>query len=138
MPLPLVGSPGPEGGGCLNATGRAAIAVAGLQLSLGTAFARDPKARPEQGKEGCQPVVLGPALGVLAPTVYRQVWCCMGALPVLTSTCALQRVVLSFEFPFYGHPLRQITIATGGKSGSAGPEGGLRDLGLSSLGTGTN
>lgn len=47
-----------------------------------------------------------------------------------------QRVVLSFEFPFYGHPLRQITIATGGKSGSAGPEGGLRDLGLSSLGTG--
>ncbi|XP_058532351.1 plexin domain-containing protein 1 isoform X1 [Ochotona princeps] len=24
------------------------------------------------------------------------------------------RVVLSFEFPFYGHPLRQITIATGG------------------------
>ncbi|EHB12016.1 Plexin domain-containing protein 1 [Heterocephalus glaber] len=24
------------------------------------------------------------------------------------------RVVLSFDFPFYGHPLRQITIATGG------------------------
>lgn len=27
---------------------------------------------------------------------------------------ALQRVALSFDFPFYGHYLRQITIATGG------------------------
>lgn len=26
----------------------------------------------------------------------------------------LQRVALSFDFPFYGHYLRQITIATGG------------------------
>lgn len=27
---------------------------------------------------------------------------------------SLQRVALSFDFPFYGHYLRQITIATGG------------------------
>lgn len=26
----------------------------------------------------------------------------------------LQRVALSFDFPFYGHYLKQITIATGG------------------------
>lgn len=28
-----------------------------------------------------------------------------------------QRIVLSFDFPFYGHLLRQVTIATGGESG---------------------
>lgn len=27
-----------------------------------------------------------------------------------------QRVALSFDFPFYGHYLRQIIIATGGRS----------------------
>lgn len=27
----------------------------------------------------------------------------------------LQRVNLSFDFPFYGHFLREITVATGGK-----------------------
>lgn len=27
----------------------------------------------------------------------------------------LQRVILSFDFPFYGHYLRQVTIATGGE-----------------------
>lgn len=37
------------------------------------------------------------------------------AWPMLTLSHPLQRVVLSFDFPFYGHPLRQITIATGGK-----------------------
>jgi hypothetical protein len=40
--------------------------------------------------------------------------------PMLTLSHPLQRVVLSFDFPFYGHPLRQITIATGGKAESAG------------------
>lgn len=29
--------------------------------------------------------------------------------------CSLQRVNLSFDFPFYGHFLREITVATGGK-----------------------
>lgn len=30
------------------------------------------------------------------------------------SVLFLQRVALSFDFPFYGHYIRQITIATGG------------------------
>ena len=41
-------------------------------------------------------------------------------LALLTFSRPLQRVVLSFDFPFYGHPLRQITIATGGKALSVG------------------
>lgn len=55
------------------------------------------------------------------PTLFRQVWgregdqCLAGSLIHRDSLLSLQRVVLSFDFPFYGHPLRQITIATGGK-----------------------
>lgn len=41
-------------------------------------------------------------------------------MAALTLSHPLQRVVLSFDFPFYGHPLRQITIATGGKALSVG------------------
>lgn len=36
--------------------------------------------------------------------IYFFLWC-----------CSLQRVNLSFDFPFYGHFLREITVATGGK-----------------------
>lgn len=36
----------------------------------------------------------------------------------LTSLSLPQRVALSFDFPFYGHYLRQIIIATGGESPS--------------------
>ncbi|XP_017600182.1 PREDICTED: plexin domain-containing protein 1 [Corvus brachyrhynchos] len=35
------------------------------------------------------------------------------------------RIVLSFDFPFYGHLLRQVTIATGGESGWDGIHGML-------------
>lgn len=49
----------------------------------------------------------------------------MGAQGMLTFSHPLQRVVLSFDFPFYGHLLRQITIATGGKATSWGPGEGL-------------
>lgn len=53
--------------------------------------------------------------------LFRQVWsreggqCLAGSSTHGDSLLSLQRVVLSFDFPFYGHPLRQITIATGGK-----------------------
>lgn len=36
------------------------------------------------------------------------------SLSVCFYVLSLQRVALSFDFPFYGHYLRQITIATGG------------------------
>lgn len=55
------------------------------------------------------------------PTLFRHVWCREGEQCLADRTThgdsllSLQRVVLSFDFPFYGHPLRQITIATGGK-----------------------
>ncbi|KAF7239678.1 Plexin domain-containing protein 1, partial [Varanus komodoensis] len=35
-------------------------------------------------------------------------------LILLFPSVLLQRVILSFDFPFYGHHLRQVTIATGG------------------------
>lgn len=59
---------------------------------------------------------------------HGQCWCPApwpAACPVLTLSHPLQRVVLSFDFPFYGHPLRQITIATGGKAVSIGLGEGL-------------
>lgn len=43
------------------------------------------------------------------------------SVPSILLTCAVclfflsQRVNLSFDFPFYGHLLREITVATGGK-----------------------
>lgn len=58
---------------------------------------------------------------MLVSTLFRQVWsregdqCLPGSSTHGDSLLSLQRVVLSFDFPFYGHPLRQITIATGGK-----------------------
>lgn len=58
---------------------------------------------------------------MLVSTLFRQVWnmegdqCSAGNATHGDSLLSLQRVVLSFDFPFYGHPLRQITIATGGK-----------------------
>lgn len=36
---------------------------------------------------------------------------------VLTPLFPPQRIILSFDFPFYGHLLRQVTIATGGEPG---------------------
>lgn len=76
-----------------------------------------------------------PALDMPAPhpvlTSTGQCWCSgpwPAAWPMLTLSCPLQRVVLSFDFPFYGHPLRQITIATGGKAGSVGLGKGLEIL----------
>lgn len=63
----------------------------------------------------------GPTLGVLMPALFRQIWSregdqyWAGSSTHGDSLLSLQRVVLSFDFPFYGHPLRQITIATGGK-----------------------
>lgn len=63
----------------------------------------------------------GSTLGVLMPTLFRQIWSregdqyWVGSSTHGDSLLSLQRVVLSFDFPFYGHPLRQITIATGGK-----------------------
>lgn len=82
---------------------------------------------------GCQPLPV--ALAALdmptphpVPTSMGQCWCPApwpAACPVLTLSHPLQRVVLSFDFPFYGHPLRQITIATGGKAVSVGLGEGL-------------
>lgn len=67
-------------------------------------------------------VVLGRlTLDMLVSTLFRQVWSregdqrSAGSSTHGDSLLSLQRVVLSFDFPFYGHPLRQITIATGGK-----------------------
>lgn len=34
----------------------------------------------------------------------------------IISFCCLQRVNLSFDFPFYGHMLREVTVTTGGQS----------------------
>lgn len=37
------------------------------------------------------------------------------AVAILTRASPFQRVNLSFDFPFYGHTLREVTVATGGK-----------------------
>lgn len=46
-----------------------------------------------------------------SPSAFPLSGCCPHPLFLL------QRIVLSFDFPFYGHLLRQVTIATGGEWG---------------------
>lgn len=72
------------------------------------------------GGRGCctLPALRVPALGVApswgsptSPSAFPLSGCCPHPLFLL------QRIVLSFDFPFYGHLLRQVTIATGGEWG---------------------
>lgn len=96
---------------------------------LGGAFRGSWGTRPELG---CPPVVLeaypGHAFPPPCPDKHGVVWVpspLAYSSAMLTLSHHLQRVVLSFDFPFYGHPLRQITIATGGKAVSVGLGAGL-------------